>query len=403
MQINRRKFLKYCIGSAASLGLPLSVVGQLEKALATESAALPTVIWLNGANCTGCTVSLANLFSHEGPTDIADLLTGYIDLAFHPNLMGAAGDLAVQQLQEAAAGDFILAVDGGIPTAFDGHTCLLWTENGRDVTAKEAVLSLAPKAAAVLCIGTCASFGGMPSADPNPTGIVSVSDLIGRQTINIPGCPAHPDWIVWTVANLLAGVIPELDDDGRPTQLFKQSIHKTCPRKGQAEANTFGEEGACLKELGCKGPKTKSDCPVRQWNNGTSWCIGANSVCLGCTENGFPDKFSPFYKIEYAYADYEKPAEDGTPDSGTPLELTEAKWEADDSELKVKGRGNTGSVVMISNAGTGAILGSATVNSDGKWKFKLENPSAVPCLVKVASEGQFMEKAVKDAPEDCMK
>lgn len=107
-----------------------------------------------------CTVSLPNLFSDNGPADIADLLINTIDLAFHPNLMGAAGDLAVQTLKEATAGNFILAIDGGIPTAFNGHTCTLWTENGHDVTAKEAVLSLAPKAAAILGIGANAVFLG---------------------------------------------------------------------------------------------------------------------------------------------------------------------------------------------------------------------------------------------------
>ena len=308
MRVSRRDFLKYCIGSAAALGLPLSVVGKLEKALAAAGDALPTVIWLNGANCTGCTVSLANLISNERPSDIADLLINYIDLAFHPNLMGAAGDLAVQRLNEAVSGSYILAVDGGIPTAFNGHTCILWTdENGQEVTAKDAVLSLAPNAAAILCIGTCASFGGIPAGQPNPTGIVSVSDLIGQQTINIPGCPTHPDWIVWTIANLLAGVVPRLDYSGRPAELFESeylNIHKGCPRREQEEAKIFGQDGLCLKELGCRGPRTQADCPGRQWNNGTNWCIGANAVCLGCTENGFPDQFSPFYKIEYTYQSY---------------------------------------------------------------------------------------------------
>jgi hydrogenase small subunit len=302
MRIHRRQFLKYCVGSAAALGLPLTVIGKLESALAADGDGLPTVIWLNGANCTGCTVSLANRFSDGEVTDVADLLLNYIDLVFHPNLMGAAGDLAVEQLEAAASGSYILALDGGIPTAFGGHTCLLWTDSsGHEVTAEEAVKRLAPNAAAILSIGTCASFGGIPAGDPNPTGIVSVGELIGKQTINIPGCPTHPDWIVWTVANLLTGVIPELDDQGRPREIFREEVHKKCPRKGTGETKIFGQEGICLKGLGCKGPRTKADCHVRQWNNGTNWCIGANAVCLGCTERGFPDKFSPFYKIEYEY------------------------------------------------------------------------------------------------------
>jgi hydrogenase small subunit len=307
MRIHRRQFLKYCLGSAAALGLPLTVVGKLEEALAEETVQLPKVIWLNGANCTGCTVSLANRFSDGEVTDVADLLLNYIDLVFHPNLMGAAGDLAVEQLEAAASGSYILAVDGGIPTAFGGHTCLLWTDSsGHEVTAEEAVKRLAPNAAAILSIGTCASFGGIPAGDPNPTGIVSVGELIGKQTINLPGCPTHPDWIVWTVANLLAGVIPTLDEVGRPAELYHgayKSIHKVCPRKGMPKAVIFGQDNTCLKDLGCRGPETSADCPSRKWNNGTNWCIGANAICIGCTEAGFPDKFSPFYKIKYEYID----------------------------------------------------------------------------------------------------
>ena len=114
-----------------------------------------------------------------------------------------------------------------------------------------------------LCIGTCASFGGIPSGNPNPTGIKSVGELTGLPTINIPGCPTHPDWIVWTVVQLLTGAIPELDDKSRPAALFRgeaHHVHKNCPRKGQGEAKTFGEYGErCLKGLGCKGPRTPAD------------------------------------------------------------------------------------------------------------------------------------------------
>lgn len=295
--VSRRDFMKYCIGSAAALGLNLTVLGKLEKALAAGSG--PPIIWLNGANCTGCTVSLANLFSNnKGTTDVADLLINTINLAFHPNLMGAAGDLAVAELRSATQGSFVLAVDGGIPTAFGGRACMLWTEDGREVTAMEAVKDLAPKAAAVLSIGTCASFGGIPAGDPNPTGIQNVGQIAGVPTINIPGCPSHPDWVVGTIAQLLAGESPSLDSDGRPKAFFGQKIHERCPLKEEDEAKTFGIDGRCLKELGCKGPETKADCYSRYWNSGTNWCIGANAICIGCTEKGFPDKFSPFYDGE---------------------------------------------------------------------------------------------------------
>lgn len=405
MRIHRRQFLKYCVGSAAALGLPMTVLGKLEVALAANTSTLPKVIWLNAANCTGCTISLSNLFSDSGPTDIADLLFNTIDLVFHPTLMSAAGDLAVQQLITTAEGSYILAVEGGIPTAFGGHTCMLWSEGGRDVTAMEAVQMLAPNAAAILSIGTCASHGGIPAASPNPTGIVSVGELTGLDTVNIPGCPTHPDWIVWTVAHLLAGEMPQLDSRRRPIELYGTEIHKNCPRKGQDEAKTFGIENKCLKELGCKGPETKADCPSRKWNNGSNWCIGAGAICIGCTERDFPDMFSPFYKLEYEYKDFQKPVtEDPNPSSPEPeptagsLEFTKAEWQEDRSRLKVLGKGDVGQIVTVYDGDFNTLLGAVSVNTYGKWKFIQKNPSPIPRRLKAISGNQAVFSDVANVP-----
>lgn len=294
MNVSRRDFLKYCLGSAAALGLDCSALGTLEKVLATGGG--PPIIWIAAANCTGCTVSLANRISTSPPTDAADLLINTVNLAYHPNLMGAAGSLAVQNALNAEnAGSFILAVEGGVPTAFGGRCCYVWRENGRDMTAMEVVSRLAPKAKAVLSVGTCASFGGMSGAAPNPGRVRSVRALTKRATINIPGCPAHPDWVIGTIAKLLTGTAVALDSSRRPSEFFSSTIHASCPRNGQQWATTFGQDGLCLRDKGCKGPNTSADCASRKWNGGTNWCVGANAPCIGCTENGFPDAFSPFF------------------------------------------------------------------------------------------------------------
>ncbi len=300
MKVSRREFMKYCTASAAALGLT-SALGPLAKALASTNG--PPIIWLSAASCTGCTVSLANLISSSAPVDLADLLINTIDLAYHPNLMGAEGNLAVQTLLNAEAGSFILAVEGGIPTLYNGSTAILWSQNGSDVTALSAVQQLAPKAAKVLSIGTCASFNGICGANPNPTGIKSVSAATGVSTINIPGCPAHPDWIVWTIAQLLAGKTPTLDSYNRPTALYGNTVHSKCSRNNSAWATSLSQTGLCLGNLGCKGRETYADCPTRQWNNGVNWCVGtvssngngADSLCQGCTQSGFPDKFAPLF------------------------------------------------------------------------------------------------------------
>jgi hydrogenase small subunit len=298
MRVSRRDFLKYCVGSAAALGLETSIIGSLEKALATGGG--PPIVWLSAANCTGCTVSLANLVGSSAPTNVADLLINTINLAYHTTLMGAAGTKAVSILRNATKTNkgFVLAVEGGIPRAFNGHACMLWNENGNEMTALAAVKELAPRAKAVLCIGTCASFGGIPAGKPNPTDIVGVQTASGVPTINIPGCPTHPDWVVGTIARLLAGSIPSLDSQRRPTTYFGGSvIHEKCPRRETDWATEFGMDGNCLRGLGCKGVSTRADCSSRLWNNRTNWCVGANSICLGCTERGFPDTFSPFYIV----------------------------------------------------------------------------------------------------------
>ncbi len=300
MKISRRDFMKYCTASAAVLGLQ-HALGPLGKALANTSG--PPIIWLSGSSCTGCTVSLANRRSNSAPVDLADLLINTIDLVYHPNLMGAAGDTAVQQIVNAQAGKFILAVEGGIPTLYNGKTATLWTQNGADVTALSAVQKLAPKASKVLSIGTCASFNGISGANPNPTGIKSVSAATGVKTINIPGCPVHPDWVVWTIAQLLTGTTITLDSYSRPTALYGKTVHSLCTRRNSDWAASLSQTGLCLNNLGCKGRDTYADCSTRKWNNGTNWCVGtisssgngADSLCQGCTQSGFPDKFAPLF------------------------------------------------------------------------------------------------------------
>ncbi|MEW6669764.1 MAG: hypothetical protein AB1512_31530 [Thermodesulfobacteriota bacterium] len=219
----QRHFLKYCIGSADTLGLDRTVSSRLQQALAADQA-LPGVIWLNGTACRGCTGCLANLDSPGRPSGIADLLVNYISLESRPNLETAAGDLAAQALNQAIAKDFILAVDGGIPTSFGGQSSVLWTEKGREVTAREVLCTLASRARAIVTIGNCASFGGTPLGTPNLTGIHSVGTATGRPTVIVPGCPAHPDWVVWTVAQLLANGSPFVDRNGGPAETFRKDV-----------------------------------------------------------------------------------------------------------------------------------------------------------------------------------
>lgn len=285
MNVTRRAFLEVCKNSA--IGLGVAQFAQLEKLLANSNA--PTVVWLQGSACTGCSVSFLNRFSSAAPSTAADVLIQTINLAYHPNVMASAGESAAAVVEAIRSrGGYVLAVEGGVPTAFGGSTCWAWTLNGRDVTFLEAVQSLAAKALKILSIGTCAGWGGIPAAYPNPTGVKGVSAATGKPTLNIAGCPPHPDWIVWGIANALLGTVGRLDASGRPTALFRKSVHDQCPRRGTQEAKTYGQDGLCLKGLGCAGPKTAANCPIHRWNSGVNWCVDANGLCIGCTSPNFP-------------------------------------------------------------------------------------------------------------------
>jgi hydrogenase small subunit len=295
MLISRRDFLKYCSAMAGALGLSSSGLIKLQRALASEGA--PPVVWLQGQNCTGCSVSLLNTIHYM---TIDELLLNTIDLEFHSTVMAAAGDLAVSAAETAHdAGGYILVIEGAIPVAENGKYCYLWP----GMTALEGVEVFSENAAYIVAVGTCAAYGGLAAGEPNPTGAKGVSEIIrGKPLINLPGCPTHPDWIVGTIAHLLTyGEAPRLDTLGRPRDYYQKTVHSQCPNQKSHTKNLFAEElsePGCLYKLGCQGMWTGADCPIRKWNSGVNWCIGGRSPCQGCTEPDFPDGKSPWYTLE---------------------------------------------------------------------------------------------------------
>jgi len=142
-------------------------------------------------------------------------------------------------------------------------------------------------------LGSCAAFGGIPSAHPNPTGAQPVSNIIDKgKIINLPGCPPHPAWISGTLSHFLHYGLPSIDKDRRPKAFYGTLVHDLCPRRGYFEigafASDYGEEG-CFYQLGCKGPISGCDIPLRGWNSGINSCIKSGGICIGCTEADFPD------------------------------------------------------------------------------------------------------------------
>ncbi|MFC2021174.1 hydrogenase small subunit [Chloroflexota bacterium] len=270
------------------------------------------VIWLQGAGCTGCSVSVLNSVSPGIKNVLIDeVISGHhLNLRFHPNIMAGSGDAIIKVLDETKQqekGSYVLVVEGAVPTADNGNFCTVGEEKGKAVPIVSRIESLASDAVAVIALGTCASFGGIPAASPNPTKCLSIGAVlktagITTPVVNISGCPPHPDWFISTVASVLLFGLPspeDLDENGRPKAFYGNLIHDTCPRRAYYDENKFAKklsDPGCLYELGCKGPVTHADCPVRLWNNGVNWCVGGGSPCLGCVEPGFPDGVSPLYE-----------------------------------------------------------------------------------------------------------
>ncbi len=288
--ISRRGFLKFCAATASMMALPPGITAAMAAAL--EAARRPSVIWLSFQECTGCTESLTR--SHS--PSLESLIFDAISLDYHHTLQAASGEAAEAARKVAMAenhGKYLLVVDGSIPLANPGYSTIAGISN------VDMLKETAEGAAAIISVGTCAAFGGLPMAQPNPTGAVGVSEIIkDKPIINVPGCPPIPVVITGVLAHFLTfGRLPELDNLSRPLAFYGQRIHDRCYRRPFYDkglfARSFDDEGAkkgwCLYELGCKGPTTYNACATLKWNEGTSFPIEAGHGCIGCSEPGFWD------------------------------------------------------------------------------------------------------------------
>ncbi len=297
-KLSRRSFLKGCAIAAAALGLSDEMIPKLAEA--ASSPKRPPVVWLHFQECTGCSESLLRA-SHP---DVARLILDLISLDYHETLMAPAGKQAEEVLDETIKqykGRFLCVVEGAIPTKDGGVYCKI---GGR--TGLEIINNVAPKSAAIIAIGTCAAFGGVQAAKPNPTGAVGVRDIIkNRPIINVPGCPPNPISFLGTLLHYLTFKrFPATDQLGRPLFAYGRRIHDHCERRPHFDEGRFVEQfgdeahrkGYCLYKVGCKGPETFSNCPAVRFNDVDVWPVSVGHGCIGCTEPNFWDTMSPFYK-----------------------------------------------------------------------------------------------------------
>lgn len=293
---DRRAFLKWVSATTAALMLPPMFAPLVAEA--TELMTRVPVIWLELQDCAGNSEALLR---SDGPK-IDEIILDIISLEFHETLMAAAGFQADKQLEDAMhhfKGKYLLFVEGAIPVGAGRE----WNTIGASgETFADHLERVANDSAAVVAVGSCATFGGIPAAAPNPTGAVGVMDVVkGKPIINIPACPANPANMVGTILHfVLTGQIPELDSLLRPKFAFGYRIHDNCERRAHFDAGEFveawGDVGAqnnfCLYKMGCKGPMTFNNCSIIRYNEAVNWPIGVGRGCIGCSEPDFWDKYA---------------------------------------------------------------------------------------------------------------
>jgi len=397
MRLTRRDFLK--LTGAGATAAMLYKSGVLERALdiiAKEVSAYnpsgTNIAWLQGQCCTGCTISLLNWCGNYGGTYYTNIISllaaipvgggtgtqgAYLPLDFHPTVDTRAGvyysedgvsyteysdeeyNGATQplpywnsmkhlndMLDNVTTGEVIVVIEGAIPPAKVGDMtsefCVVGMKDSSEMYQfEELVVDVVNHDCvyAVIAYGTCASFGGIPHGNPNPTGTRSVMERlrehgINKPVINIPGCPAHPDWLVLTLAAYIQGGAKgslnniTLDSYNRPAYvtvdgttipLFARPNHYWCERQSQFESGNVADDfseaintNKCLVKVGCRGFIAYACCPGidydadgdvsddPKWNHDNfnpiymdknlgNWCVAAGSPCNACVDPQYPD------------------------------------------------------------------------------------------------------------------
>ena len=234
---------------------------------------MANLLWLQGGACSGNTMSFLNA---EEPS-ACDLVTDFgINVLWHPSLGVELGDNLQKILRDCISGKIpldIFVFEGTVVNAPNGTG--EWNRfAGRPM--KQWMKDLADAAQYVVAIGDCATWGGIPATAPNPSDSQGLQFLkrkhggalganwrskSGLPVINVPGCPAHPDWITQIVVAVATGRGGdlEIDEFQRPKTFFQSFTQTGCTRNMhfayKVSATEFGQRKGCLfYDLGCRGP-----------------------------------------------------------------------------------------------------------------------------------------------------
>ncbi|ADG20654.1 hydrogenase small subunit [Paraburkholderia sp. JPY681] len=265
--ISRRSFLNFCSLTTTSLGLGPAFMPKIVHAMETKLRT--PVLWLHGLECTWCSESFIRS-AHPLAKDVA---LSMISLDYDDLLMAAAGHQAeaiLENVMEKYRGNYILAVEGNPSLNQDGMSCII---GGKPFV--DQLRRVSKDAKAVISWGSCASWGCVQTATPNPTQAVPIHKVItDKAIIKGPGCPPIAEVMTGVVTYMLTfDRIPELDRQGRPKMFYSQRIHDRYYRRPHFDAGQFVERGT-TKRHGAATASTRSAARARRPTTPARPCVG---------------------------------------------------------------------------------------------------------------------------------
>jgi NiFe hydrogenase small subunit HydA len=267
-----------------------------------------TLYWLQAGACSGDSMSLLN----AGSPDLVEAFSFFdIDVLWHPSLANISHlehETLLKAIFSKKKSLDILCVEGSVITG-PNNTGLYDLAFGKP--KKDMIAALAAQANIVVAVGTCSSFGGIPSAGEaagiglqflhRKKGGLLGSDFVakgGLPVINLPGCPCQSDVVLSTLAASLSGVQLPLNEFNSPLEWYGVLVHQGCTRNEyheyRVEENDFGEKGCLFFHMGCQGPLVYGPCNKILWNKrNTKTRVGV--PCFGCASPDFPSSDQFFY------------------------------------------------------------------------------------------------------------
>jgi len=211
------------------------------------------IYWLDLVTCYGCSHSFLN---HPEFSSFLD----EFEILYHPIL--PFSDFEAEDID-------VLIIEGAVNNL---------KRKGIDIN--ELLQNLIEKSKKIIAFGTCSCFGGI------------FGKGVECNKINIPGCPPHPEWLMYVLNMMKKGKDIKVDEYLRPVEIFSYTTHMGCIRneyfEWKIDAEDFGSKEGCLFYYqGCQGPFTHSSCNKTLWNEVNSK-PRAGTPCFGCTEPTFP-------------------------------------------------------------------------------------------------------------------